>query len=110
MILGIDMGGTHTDAVLIDHLQAISKTKVRTNTGNLLQSLFESSTALLSAAASPKNLERIVFGTTLSTNAIVQDKTAPVGMALLGGPGLSPSLLPTTPDTFFLKGYANNQA
>ncbi|MCL2669458.1 MAG: hydantoinase/oxoprolinase family protein [Syntrophaceae bacterium] len=109
MILGIDVGGTHTDAVLIDHLRVISKTKVQTDTANLLKSLFEAATALLPTASFSRNLERIVLSTTLSTNAIVQDKTAPVGMVLLSGPGLSPSLLPATPDTHFLKGYANHQ-
>ena len=31
MILGIDVGGTHTDAVLVENFQLIKKAKVLTN-------------------------------------------------------------------------------
>ena len=41
MILGIDVGGTHTDAVLLDHYEVKKKAKVLTNRENLLASLLE---------------------------------------------------------------------
>ena len=39
MILGIDVGGTHTDAVLMDRFMVLNKAKVLTDEQNLLTSL-----------------------------------------------------------------------
>ena len=39
MILGIDVGGTHTDAALIENFKLIRKAKVLTNHENLMDSL-----------------------------------------------------------------------
>ena len=39
MILGIDVGGTHTDAVLMDRFRVLNKAKVLTDEQNLLTSL-----------------------------------------------------------------------
>jgi N-methylhydantoinase A/oxoprolinase/acetone carboxylase beta subunit len=60
MILGIDVGGTHTDAVLIDHFRVVKKAKVLTNPENLLTSLLEVTTELVDAATIDQ-LERVVL-------------------------------------------------
>ncbi|TFG37392.1 MAG: hypothetical protein E4H39_02275, partial [Syntrophobacterales bacterium] len=46
MILGIDVGGTHTDAVLLDHYEVKRKAKVLTNSENLLDSLLKVTEAI----------------------------------------------------------------
>ncbi len=107
MILGIDVGGTHTDAVLVDNLQLIKKAKVLTNQKDIMVSLLEAADTLL--AGTYVALERIVLSTTISTNAIVQNKTDRVAMVLFCGPGLSPSDLPSGQDTFFAQGYMNHR-
>ncbi len=108
MILGIDVGGTHTDAVLVQNFQLIKKAKVLTNQANIMASLLEAAEKLISSS-NINNIERIVLSTTISTNAIVQNKTNQVAMVLLSGPGLSPATLNLGRDTFFVQGYVNHR-
>ena len=108
MILGIDVGGTHTDAVLIDHFAVKKKAKVRTNEQNLLASLLDVTTEIVDADTVSR-LERVVLSTTISTNAIVQNKVDRVGLMIVSGPGLHPSLLGAPEDTRFLAGYVNHR-
>jgi N-methylhydantoinase A/oxoprolinase/acetone carboxylase beta subunit len=108
MILGIDVGGTHTDAVLLDSFQLIAKTKVLTHSANIVASLQEA-TRILFDGKGIHHIERIVLSTTISTNAIVQNKTNRVAMVLLSGPGLAPSMLNPGEDAFFARGYVNHR-
>lgn len=107
MILGIDVGGTHTDAVVVENLKLISKAKVLTNQDNIMASLLEAAEMLV-----PGNIgqiERVVLSTTISTNAIVQNKINRVAMVLFCGPGLSPETLNLGQDAFFAQGYMNHR-
>jgi N-methylhydantoinase A len=106
MILGIDVGGTHTDAVLIDNFKIRKKVKVPTD--NVLNSLLHVATTIL-ATEDPAKLWRVVLSTTLSTNAIVQDKIKKVGMVIASGPGLPPALLTVPQNTCFVAGYVNHR-
>lgn len=108
MILGIDVGGTHTDAVLVQDLQVISKIKVLTNQANIMASLLEAAEKL-TKDNNVNKISRIVLSTTISTNAIVQNKISRVAMVLLSGPGLSPSALNLGKDAYFARGYINHR-
>ena len=108
MILGIDVGGTHTDAALIENFKLIKKAKVLTDQESLIDSLLEVTDELFKSE-NPGDLKRVVLSTTISTNAIVQGKTKMVGMILASGPGLPPSLLKITDDTHFISGYVNHR-
>jgi len=108
MILGIDVGGTHTDAVLVQNFQLIKKAKVLTNQANIMASLLEAAEKLISGN-NTNDIERIVLSTTISTNAIVQNKTNRVAMVLLSGPGLSAATLNLGKDTYFARGYVNHR-
>jgi N-methylhydantoinase A len=108
MILGIDVGGTHTDAVLIDRLAVKKKAKVLTDENNLRASLLAVTTEIIDEESVGK-LKKVVLSTTLSTNAIVQNRIDRVGMMLISGPGLPASLINVPPDTFFLSGYINHR-
>ena len=90
-VLGLDMGGTHTDAVLLRGGTLLASVKVPTNHQDLLLSTREALHALFeSGAAFPADVSRATFGTTLAVNAVVQDACAPVGLLIGAGPGLDP--------------------
>ncbi|MBF0529720.1 MAG: hydantoinase/oxoprolinase family protein [Deltaproteobacteria bacterium] len=89
MILGIDVGGTHTDAVVLDGVSIKAQTKVPTNHDDLLKSVRAAMKAVLTQVESVR-VRQINLSTTLSTNAIVQGKTEPVGMIVSSGPGINP--------------------
>ncbi|MCK9274538.1 MAG: hydantoinase/oxoprolinase family protein [Syntrophales bacterium] len=108
MILGIDVGGTHTDAVLIDGNRVVEKVKVVTDRIDLSRSLLKVTDKALHET-NPEDLERVVLSTTISTNAIVQNLTSPVGMILASGPGLSPSALRINENCHFVSGYVNHR-
>ena len=108
MILGIDVGGTHTDAVLVDNSLVKKKVKVKTDNTNIMTSLLTAAQKIVSDE-NAKKIKRIVLSTTISTNAIVQGKTDRVGMVLLSGPGLSSQALNPDNDSFFVSGYINHR-
>lgn len=102
MLIGIDVGGTTTDAVLIRNGEVYSTTKVSTEPENLLNSLLEALDAVTDGV-SPEELERVVFSTTIITNLIAEGKTDKVALLLIPGPGLNPASY-TFPDSFYFKG------
>jgi N-methylhydantoinase A len=102
MLIGIDVGGTTTDAVLIRNGSVYSTAKVSTEEGSLLNSLLEALDAI-SSDISPKELERIVLSTTVITNLIAEGKTDRVALLLIPGPGINPASY-SFPDSFCLKG------
>jgi len=102
MLIGIDVGGTTTDAVLIQNGEVYSTAKVSTEHGNLLNSLLEALDAV-SKDVPPEQLERVVFSTTVITNLIAEGKTDRVALVLIPGPGVNPVTY-TFPDSFYLKG------
>ncbi|MBQ7606622.1 MAG: hydantoinase/oxoprolinase family protein [Desulfovibrionaceae bacterium] len=91
MLLGIDAGGTHTDAVLIrngkEKNEILAKAKVQTRHDDLPSSV----NAVLDAlSADLSSVSQVTLGTTLAVNAIVQGRLDPVGLLLAAGPGLAP--------------------
>ena len=108
MILGIDVGGTHTDAVLLENFKVKKKTKVLTNQLHLVSSLIGVMDEIL-RDEDPAAIERVVFSTTISTNAIVQGKIDRVGMIVASGPGLAAEALRVNDDTRFVSGYMSNR-
>jgi N-methylhydantoinase A len=89
MIVGLDVGGTHTDVVVLQGQEIVSKVKLLTDEEDLLQTvcfgIFEAIQGL-----KIQSIERVVVSTTLATNAIVQDKIEPVGVVVASGPGINP--------------------
>ncbi len=94
MIIGLDVGGTHTDVVLLDEQRLRKEVKVPTDPANLFNSVLAGLTAV-TEGIDPAAVDRIVLSTTLTTNAIVQGKTPPVGMIVSSGPGINPEFYRT---------------
>ena len=96
MIIGLDVGGTHTDVVLLGEEGLIREIKVPTDPEDLFRSILHSIEEI-TAGVRASQIQRIVLSTTLTTNAIVEGKIEPVGMIVSGGPGLDPQLYRTHP-------------
>ncbi len=89
MLLGIDVGGTHTDAVLLDRSGLLASAKVETQQDDLLQSI-RAALGRIRETAGDVEVQRFNLSTTLCTNAIVQDELTPVGVMVSAGPGMDP--------------------
>jgi len=89
MILGLDVGGTHTDAVIIDDNRVLSTFKAVTDHYNLLSSINAAIKGVLTGFDLQK-INRVNLSTTLSTNAIVEGVLEKVGMIISSGPGIDP--------------------
>lgn len=109
-VLGMDMGGTHTDAVLLALDQSgknsastaaaslAAACKVRTRHENLPVSVREALQRLASSLREKgldadsifARIRRVTLGATLAVNALVQNRADRVGLLLSGGPGLDP--------------------
>ena len=108
MIIGLDVGGTHTDVVLIGHQGLVNAIKVPTDASNLFQTIL-SGFETVTQGVDPGSIRRAVLSTTLATNIVVQDKQPPVGMIVAGGPGIDPELFRTNQDYYRVKGALDHR-
>ena len=108
MIIGIDVGGTHTDAVVLSHNGIEKRVKVSTDSNDLFNTILSGFTKLLKNI-DPKKIKRVVISTTLTTNAIVQQKIKPVGMIVSAGPGIDPQAFTTGEQYYCVTGSINHR-
>jgi len=81
--LGLDTGGTYTDAVLIDDNQRVVATaKALTSHEDLIKGLRSATQAVLDDKLRPITL--VSLSTTLATNALVEGRGRPVCLVLIG--------------------------
>ena len=102
------MGGTHIDAVIIEDGKVINTVKKPTNRDNLFESIWTTLEELVSGYDKSK-IKRINLSTTVSTNAIVEGKTSPVGMIIQSGPGLPHDFLACGDENIFISGYVDHR-
>jgi len=107
MILGLDVGGTQTDTVLIDGDRILKATKNPTG-DNLLLTLRTALDGILSGVE-PEQIERMAFSTTLATNAIVEDRLGRTGMIISAGPGIDPACFSVGPSFHVVEGCLDHQ-
>ncbi len=87
VVLGIDTGGTYTDAALVDHEtgNVLAGAKALTTRHDLSIGIRRAIRAVLARqATSPDDVYLVALSTTLATNAIVEGQGRPVGLLLIG--------------------------
>ncbi len=108
MIIGIDVGGTNTDAVLLQHNKVLSKIKTATMPHDLVSSVTTALDHLLEGM-NVQDIAGVVLSTTLSTNAIVQDRLEGAAMIVSAGPGVDSSHYRIGPDYHVIRGSIDHR-
>ena len=107
MLLGLDVGGTFTDAVIIDDHRLVASAKRRTTKDNLMQGIGEALDAVL-AGCNTSNIEQVTLSTTVVTNTIVEEKEQVVDLYVVTGPGRNvDDIFPVNP--IYLQGYTDHR-
>ena len=95
--IGLDVGGTFTDAVLTEGNRIVTFAKVRTS-DDVLSGVIEALERIV-ADVPPENIRRVTLSTTAVTNAIVENRAAKVDLFVIPGPGVdvSAGVFPVAP-------------
>ena len=84
--IGIDIGGTFTDGILVDTATGdVSTSKVLTTPADPSLGFIEAVRKLLHGGIDANSIEHVVHATTVATNAIIEGKTAPVAFITTAG-------------------------
>ncbi len=89
MLLGLDVGGTFTDAVIIEKGQVLAQAKAPTTHADVLEGILNALDKATALAGQLKNLERAVISSTIVTNALAEGKLPPAFLAVCCGPGMN---------------------
>jgi len=108
MFIGLDMGGTHTDAVLVDDGRVKRRCKAKTDPKDYLSTVTRALESVLTGS-NLASLKRLNLSTTVCTNAIVSKNTSPVGLLIEPGPGLNPHQLACSEKLFILTGAIDHR-
>ncbi|MFW6297158.1 MAG: hydantoinase/oxoprolinase family protein [Desulfosalsimonas sp.] len=103
MIIGLDVGGTHTDVVLLGQNGIERRAKVPTDKSSLFDAVF-AGLEQITQGIPPLQISHAVLSTTLTTNAIVQKKLPPAGMIVTCGPGIDPEYFRTGEHYYIVDG------
>ncbi len=86
MLLGVDVGGTFTDAVLLDERSVIHTAKVPSTPSRESVAVLEAVTQVLAAAgAQAHDVERFAHGMTVATNALLEGRAARTALLSTAG-------------------------
>ena len=107
MLLGLDVGGTFTDVVIIDGHRVVATAKRRTTKDNLMNGIGEALDAVLEGYDT-SNIEQVTLSTTVVTNTIVEAKEQVVDLYVVTGPGRNvDDIFPVEP--IYLQGYTDHR-
>lgn len=84
--IGVDIGGTFTDVVALGDDGTLAFTKVPSTPKDLLEGVAEGVRQVLAqAGVSPADVRRFIHGTTIATNAVLEQKGAVTGILATEG-------------------------
>jgi N-methylhydantoinase A/oxoprolinase/acetone carboxylase beta subunit len=95
MLAGLDVGGTYTDAVLLDPKQGLrlAAVKAPTRPDSVLPGIIEALEKLFEGRGGDSGkVRRLTVSSTLGLNALLTGNTESVGVLALPGPGIDPGL------------------
>ena len=84
--LGVDVGGTFTDLVLVTQDGRVVTRKVLSTSGNYAEAIFSGiADVLREAGIAGNNVKELIHGTTIATNAIIERRGARTGLVTTEG-------------------------
>ena len=84
--LGVDVGGTHTDLVLLDAESGeLMVEKVASTPKNPALGVLDGVSRFVARGVAPKDIEFFAHGTTITTNALLEMRGAKVGLLITKG-------------------------
>lgn len=108
MFLGIDVGGTFTDAVLVKDGRIICAAKTQTTKEDVGKGLLTALGEVVGKAGSSMSIERVAISTTIITNAAATNTLDTAGIAVIPGPGYNcEDAFPVKPIIF--EGYTDHR-
>ncbi|NLJ70505.1 MAG: hydantoinase/oxoprolinase family protein [Clostridiaceae bacterium] len=108
MLIGIDMGGTHIDGVAIKDNKIVKTIKHPVDRKDLYQTILNAIYDLISDLDKTQ-ISRVNLSTTISTNAIVENKTTAVDLILQKGPGINFEFPEIAAEVNYIDGYVDHR-
>ena len=86
VVIGVDVGGTFTDAVVLTGSGRLHALKVPSDSAEPERAVWKAAEGCLAlAGAAPETVKQVAHGTTVGTNALVQRRGAHVGILMTSG-------------------------
>ena len=108
MLIGIDMGGTHIDGVAVKDNKIIKTIKHQVDHTDLYRTILNAIYDLI-ADLDKAQISRVNLSTTISTNAIVENKTAAVDLILQKSPGINFEFPEIPSEVNYIDGYVDHR-
>ncbi|HHT24350.1 MAG TPA: hydantoinase/oxoprolinase family protein [Clostridiaceae bacterium] len=108
MLIGIDMGGTHIDGVAVKDNKIIKTIKHQVDHTDLYRTILNAIYDLI-ADLNKTQISRVNLSTTISTNAIVENKTTAVDLILQKGPGINFEFPEIPAEVNYIDGYVDHR-
>lgn len=103
-LVGIDVGGTFTDGIIMKSGNITASVKSATNNLDISSSILTTLDNLLAHVSDKKQIERVVISTTTVTNLIATKGAEPTALILLPGYGLPNYFYELGENCYFIKG------
>ncbi|NLU50001.1 MAG: hydantoinase/oxoprolinase family protein [Syntrophomonadaceae bacterium] len=103
MLVGIDVGGTFTDGVLLAGGEIVSSAKHPTDEARLQETILAVLDELIKGVEAA-SIERVVLSTTLVTNLLATGRGEETALLLIPGPGLNLHRMELVPNTYIVDG------